>query len=97
MEEKMFKKIKTFFIKIIAKKVIDETTGLEKFEKSKTKIGVILLAISFLVDTVLPEFGIVWPISDKILRVAELLGISLTGYGLRDAQEKAALTAAKKK
>ena len=93
----MFTKIKDFFIRIIAKKVIDETTGQEVFQKSKTKIGVVLLAIGFLVDVVLPEFGVYFPISDKITKLAELLGITLTGYGLRDAQEKAALAAAKTK
>lgn len=81
---------------MIAKKVIDETTGIEVFEKSKTKIGVVIAGVAFLVDVVLPEFGVYWPISDKIIKIAELLGLSLTGYGLRDAQEKAALAAAKK-
>ena len=96
-EEKMFSKIKMFFIRLVAKKVIDVTTGKEKFEKSKTKIGVVIAAIAFIIDVVLPEFGVYWPVSDKILKLAEVLGISLTGYGLRDAQEKAALAAATKK
>lgn len=93
----MFTKIKEWIIKLVAKKVIDETTGQEKFEKSKTKIGVVIAAVAYLIDVVLPEFGVYLPISDKLLKLAELLGISLSGYGLRDAQEKAALAAAKKK
>lgn len=93
----MFTKIKEFLFRIVAKKVIDETTGQETFEKSKTKIGVIIYAVSVIIDTVLPEFGIVLPISDKLISVAELLGISMAGYGLRDAQEKAAIAVAKKK
>ena len=92
----MFTKLKEFLFRLIAKKVIDGTTGKETFEKSKTKIGVVLLAVAYLIDVVLPEFGVYWPISDKILKLAELLGISLTGYGLRDAEEKTAMAAAKK-
>lgn len=89
-------KIKTFFLKLIAKKVIDKTTGKETFEKSKTKIGVVIYAITVLIDVVLPEFGVYLPISDKILKLAELLGISMAGYGLRDAQEKTDLSLTQK-
>ncbi len=92
----MFTKIKEWIIKLVAKKVIDETTGKEKFEKSKTKIGAIIATVAFVVDLVLPEFGIYLPISDKILRLAEILGISMGAYGLRDAEERTALIAAKK-
>ena len=97
MFSKIKTKIKNFFIRLVTKKVIDGITGQEKFEKSKTKIGVVIAAVAFIIDVVLPEFGVYWPVSDKILKLAEVLGISLAGYGLRDAQEKAALAAATKK
>ena len=50
----MLKKIKGFLIKFVAKKVIDGATGSEVFEKSKTKIGVVIAAVAFLVA--LPKF-----------------------------------------
>lgn len=88
-------KIKEFLMKLIANKIIDQTTGKEAFEKSKTKIGVILYAVTFLIDVVLPAFGIILPVSDKIIKVAEMFGITMTGYGLRDAQQKAIVAASK--
>lgn len=89
-------KIKTFFLKLIAKRVIDKTTGKETFEKSKTKIGAIIAAVAFIVDNVLPEFGVYLPISNWIIQIAQIFGITLSGYGLRDAQEKTDLALAKK-
>lgn len=82
------KKIKRFFLRLVAKRVIDKTTGKERWEKSKGKLGALIAGAVYIIEAVLPAFDIHVKIPPEVFEVLIAFGITLAGFGIRDAQER---------
>ena len=80
-------KIKRFFLKMVAKKIIDKT-GKEQWKKSNAKIGATIAVVTFIIHNVLPAWGIEIKLPNEIFELIEILGLGQFAYGTRAAQER---------
>ncbi len=80
--------IKNWLLKLFAKRVISKITGKEKWEKSVGKIGAVLAGVVYIIEQILPAFGIEVNIPTEAFKIVEAFGITLAGWGIRRAVER---------
>ena len=85
--DKLKERIKRALIRLVAKKVVDKV-GKEKWEASKTYIGIIVAIGTFSVNAIAEMLKINIVIPEEVIYTIVAFGFGTSIYGSRQATEK---------